>query len=179
MSMDFSGAKLTCVCGHKNPVDNKFCEACGKELPASGGDKPGLQCSHCGAALEEGLAFCTSCGNALDESSHDETRCPHCGTMNPSDLSFCLECGKSTSVEPKFSHMEKPIVRSADEGWQCDFCLQENHSAAGSCSTCGRTRTEHREPANRYLRPLTSSDLIGEIHGVESGGEEIKFGSEL
>lgn len=160
MGKDLSKINKICVCGHRNPSDNAFCEACGKELPSSANGVHHEICGHCGADIENDLLFCTSCGKAVAGDTHDATECPFCGALVPSELSYCNDCGKSLTGSLEASERE-PVVYPSDKHWFCDFCHVKNDSEEHICTSCGRRRTEHRETFNRYLRPLNSGDLLG------------------
>ena len=73
-------------CGSKNPVGNKFCGSCGKEIAA----KKTVTCSNCGAQVPEGNKFCGNCGQPMKK----ETICPKCSAKNPLGNKFCSECGE-------------------------------------------------------------------------------------
>jgi RNA polymerase subunit RPABC4/transcription elongation factor Spt4 len=50
-------------------------------------------CKRCGAANQEGLFYCTSCGEKL------ASVCPSCGKNLPAGLNFCPYCGSRLSEE--------------------------------------------------------------------------------
>jgi RNA polymerase subunit RPABC4/transcription elongation factor Spt4 len=51
-------------------------------------------CSNCGNALEEGLKFCTNCGIKVAEKPRV---CPSCGAEVTPDMKFCGNCGSRIS----------------------------------------------------------------------------------
>lgn len=56
-------------------------------------------CEKCGAEVPKGVAFCSSCGNAMPkvemhENFDDCVRCA-CGAMVKKGMRFCTSCGKS------------------------------------------------------------------------------------
>ena len=68
--------------------------------------EPDNICPACGAAVEEGMRFCTECGHPMTDQpetvpvsepaspAKDEYRtCPNCGARNDASLSFCTQCG--------------------------------------------------------------------------------------
>lgn len=57
-----SDAEWTCVCGNKNPINNKFCGQCGSAKPVPA-DNP--KCPSCGAVCSGGMKFCGECGTKL------------------------------------------------------------------------------------------------------------------
>jgi uncharacterized RDD family membrane protein YckC len=58
------GETLKCrSCGHVAGPDDKFCRACGKDLPAR--SERHVICGHCGASVQIPAEFCGSCGKQL------------------------------------------------------------------------------------------------------------------
>ena len=49
-----------------------------------------MNCTKCGAALQAGDKFCSSCGSPAGTQF-----CPSCGTQLATGASFCANCGKS------------------------------------------------------------------------------------
>ena len=47
-------------------------------------------CSKCGMEVQEGIKFCTVCGNRLDK----KIECPKCHAENEETAKFCKTCGK-------------------------------------------------------------------------------------
>jgi membrane protease subunit (stomatin/prohibitin family) len=76
-------------CGSKNPVGNKFCGGCGKDI----GAKKMVNCSNCGAQVPEDNKFCGNCGTPMKK----EVTCPKCNSTNPSGNKFCSKCGEKLS----------------------------------------------------------------------------------
>jgi membrane protease subunit (stomatin/prohibitin family) len=72
-------------CGQRNPLGNKFCGGCGKELSA----KKMVKCTNCGADVPEGNTFCGNCGNTMEK----ENVCPNCNAKNSPGNKFCNDCG--------------------------------------------------------------------------------------
>ena len=52
-----------------------------------------LTCPNCGNIAQAGDAFCSSCGQSLENVKADENTCPQCGTSIQPDDAFCAKCG--------------------------------------------------------------------------------------
>src|SRR5262245_3854124 len=67
MSPEGSGASTaqTSPCGHRNPPNARFCDACGAKLP--------LQCPRCRTVNRPEANFCANCGTGLRESPRTQT----------------------------------------------------------------------------------------------------------
>lgn len=74
-------------CGHLNPPDAKFCQACGTRL------QTGTVCPNCGRVNPAGAKFCQECGTRLISVQH----CPNCGRELAPGAKFCPDCG--TKIE--------------------------------------------------------------------------------
>ncbi len=57
-----------------------------------------IECSNCGAQIEENMKFCTECGSKMElPETTEELKCPSCSAQLPPNTSFCTECG--TKIE--------------------------------------------------------------------------------
>ena len=75
-------------------------------------------CHACGASLNEGVRFCTSCG-ATSEPESTRQRCPHCAQVASVGARFCGVCGGALGgqVEVPGAQLEEPpAVPSMDPG---------------------------------------------------------------
>ncbi|MBR3305902.1 MAG: SPFH domain-containing protein [Lachnospiraceae bacterium] len=70
-------------CGTPAGPGERFCAACGTEIPAP------AACPKCGKILKPGAAFCTGCGTKLGAPAS----CPNCGTPAEPGEAFCAKCG--------------------------------------------------------------------------------------
>jgi uncharacterized OB-fold protein len=52
-----------------------------------------LTCPDCGSIAQVGDAFCSSCGQSLENVQVDANTCPECGTAIQPDDAFCAKCG--------------------------------------------------------------------------------------
>lgn len=89
---------LSCEsCGHLALPGAKFCQFCGRELPAGDIEEPKLlTCESCGhKALPPGN-YCPQCGNALPAGEGEEPKlltCESCGRTALATDSYCADCG--------------------------------------------------------------------------------------
>jgi len=60
-----------------------------------------LTCPNCGSIAQVGDAFCSSCGQSLENVKVNENTCPECGTSIQPDDAFCAKCG--TELNNKFT----------------------------------------------------------------------------
>lgn len=88
-------------CGKTNIGWQANCLVCGANLSAVE-IKIGTasKCSSCGAMINKGQKFCTTCGNQLPEKLEvklDDTpqvkMCANCGAELELDAKFCTQCG--------------------------------------------------------------------------------------
>lgn len=88
---------------------------------------PGAQaCTSCGAALEEGDAFCSSCGTRVPEPVVSVRVCSSCGREAAADAAFCSGCG---------TRLEDPAPPSGPRA--CSSCGAELEEDARFCGACG------------------------------------------
>ena len=52
-----------------------------------------LTCPNCGSIAQVGDAFCSSCGQSLENVKINENICPECGASIEPDDAFCAKCG--------------------------------------------------------------------------------------
>jgi len=58
-----------------------------------------LTCPNCGNIAQVGDAFCSSCGQSLENVKVDENTCPECGASIQPDDAFCAKCGTELKSE--------------------------------------------------------------------------------
>lgn len=128
-----SNATMNCSnCGHSNPEDYRYCEACGSVL-----DKLDTPASEAAAASQPGRA------------------CPQCGAENPDPYRFCEDCGASlfnrdeTSASPDRGASQETAIHKANEAFEgraaeadslaCPECGGLNPLDFRFCADCGRS----------------------------------------
>ena len=58
-----------------------------------------VRCEQCGAEVESGIAFCSSCGAPMprlesEQPNENLVKCSGCGTLVDRNMRFCVSCGK-------------------------------------------------------------------------------------
>lgn len=89
------------VCGAENPVEYKFCDACGAEMRY---EVEEITCPNCAHTNPGDMKFCEECGARLDVLA-----CPSCSHENPRDFKFCEECGKK--IDQTFSSRGSTLAK--------------------------------------------------------------------
>ncbi len=149
----------------------RFCIICKLEyLPSEDGyvEIPLLQqCTNCGEAAEEDVAFCTKCGQKLQQSAQPETElclpvCPNCQTPYEADSQKCAGCGSSnlkfskypiidgnTLTCPSCGEAKMPANRRVcwkcglewmSRPWYCHQCGKQNLHKTQNCYHCHAKR---------------------------------------
>ena len=54
--------KITCLCGHKFKLDDKFCSECGRKIEITKEPFEVITCSQCNCELEKDSTYCICCG---------------------------------------------------------------------------------------------------------------------
>lgn len=134
--------------------------------PVQGYDENDVICPSCGAAIQDGLQFCTICGyslnaqpeyNAADDNNastsdsdvSDTTdaeiqKCPSCGAAIRDNLKFCTACGysldaPSTDDSPvDIYSSSKDIDESDEEDKKCPSCGATVNDGFAFCVECGK-----------------------------------------
>lgn len=85
------------------------------------------RCEKCGAEVQQGAAFCSSCGATMPkvqvESKDELIKCENCGAMVKKEMSFCIQCGEA---------MMQPIATPS-----IDFDIDEKKNSEIVCQSCG------------------------------------------
>ncbi|HAD05582.1 MAG TPA: hypothetical protein DCE76_00300 [Anaerolineaceae bacterium] len=79
-------------CGLDNPIENKYCLACGSDLTPETENVQGIFCEGCGARNQIGSKFCQACGLNLMNTT---TTCQSCRSTVPPNAKFCPQCGQT------------------------------------------------------------------------------------
>lgn len=100
-----------------------------------------VRCQKCGAEVQLGVAFCSSCGTSMPKVQTVDTenmiRCENCGVMIKKGVRFCTSCGKPMNQ----LIVSEPIIESEIEVEEknkvCPNCGHEIESDAAFCTECG------------------------------------------
>lgn len=65
-------------------------------------------CSNCGETLNDGMAFCPSCGTSTNMTASEDITCPRCGEVLQNDERYCHRCGLNLSSEYTETVKTKP-----------------------------------------------------------------------
>lgn len=100
-------------------------------------------CAQCGAEVQAGVAFCSSCGAPMPKvqqtSMKELVRCEGCGAMVKKEARFCTACGKPMVqlVTSEISD-EATIVSEEIEDKVCTACGAKVEKDAIFCTECGK-----------------------------------------
>lgn len=85
-----------------------------------------VKCEKCGAEVASGMAFCSSCGNAMPVKKANESKvvCNSCGAELDSGAKFCVSCG--AKVEEQIKNVKV-----------CPACGVEVSEGSAFCTSCG------------------------------------------
>lgn len=123
-----------------------------------------IECSNCGAQIEENMKFCTECGSKMElPETTEELKCPSCSAQLPPNTSFCTECGTKIAQESP-----KEVI--------CPKCSKKLPSNIKFCTDCGTnikqpvsSRKSHNDPIiDETIESIkdTGKDLMKEASGL-------------
>lgn len=115
-----------------------------------------IECSNCGAQMEEDIKFCTECGSKMEPPEAEELKCPNCSAQLPKGTKFCTECGTNTEIQ----ETKKEIV--------CPKCSKKLPVNTKFCTDCG---TKIGQPVSKIK---THDDPIDEtIESLKDTGKDL------
>lgn len=99
------------------------------------------RCTQCGAAVQSGAAFCSSCGASMPKvrvaNTDDLVQCKNCGAMVKKDVRFCTSCGKPMDqFEIETTSDQDPMVEEQNN--VCPGCGAKLKAGVLFCTECGR-----------------------------------------
>ena len=87
-----------------------------------------MNCPRCGAAAQEGAAYCASCGTSLP------LWCPSCRAANERSSNFCFSCGTALAA-PGPAAPADPVPSEHPQA--CPRCQEPYQPGSSYCLACG------------------------------------------
>lgn len=98
-------------------------------------------CPKCGAEVQSGVAFCSSCGVPMPKvqpaNIDDMVRCESCGAMVKKGVRFCTSCGKPMAQMTISETTSIPIAESEEQDRVCPNCGAKIETRVDFCTECG------------------------------------------
>lgn len=106
-----------------------------------------IECSSCGAQIEENNKFCTDCGTKIEKTSEKEEKeiiCPKCSKKLSSNIKFCTDCG---------TKMGQPVIKKSPS-------IQKSSNVSSQKSS--------NDPVDETIESLkeTGKDLLKEANSL-------------
>lgn len=99
------------------------------------------RCENCGAEVQQGAAFCSSCGATMPkvqvESKDELIKCENCGAMVKKEMSFCTQCGKAMTQSIDTPSIDLDIDEKENPEWVCQNCGTKIMDDSVFCTECG------------------------------------------
>lgn len=99
-----------------------------------------VRCAQCGAEVQAGAAFCSSCGAAMPKAQPAQkdglVQCEGCGAMVSKDVRFCTSCGRPMG-HPSAPEAARGQEAAAAPKKLCPNCGTEAENDSGFCVECG------------------------------------------
>ena len=100
-----------------------------------------VRCPQCGAEVQSGVAFCSSCGAPMPKvqpvNTGDMVRCEGCGAMNKKGVRFCTSCGKPMVHVATSETTGESVTESAVQDIVCPNCGANIEPDVAFCTECG------------------------------------------
>ena len=100
-----------------------------------------VRCSQCGAEVQSGVAFCSSCGTPMPKvqpiNTDDIVRCESCGAMVKKGVHFCTSCGKPMTQMIAPEAISVPVAESEGQNSVCPKCGAKIETGVAFCTECG------------------------------------------
>lgn len=100
-----------------------------------------VRCPQCGAEVQSGVAFCSSCGTPMPKvqpvNTDDMVRCEGCGAMIKKGVRFCTSCGKPMVQVATPETAGESVTESAVQDKVCPNCGAKNEPDVAFCTECG------------------------------------------
>lgn len=100
-----------------------------------------VRCPQCGAEVQSGVAFCSSCGAPMPKvqpvNTDDLVRCEGCGAMVKKGVRFCTSCGKPMVQMTASEPTSTPAAESEPQDKVCPNCGAKIEAGVAFCTECG------------------------------------------
>ena len=100
-----------------------------------------VRCPQCGAEVQSGVAFCSSCGAPMAKvqpvGTDDMVRCEGCGAMIKKGVRFCTSCGKPMVQVATPETAGESVTESSVQDKICPNCGTKNEPDVAFCIECG------------------------------------------
>lgn len=100
-----------------------------------------VRCLQCGAEVQLGVAFCSSCGAPMPKvhpvNTDDLVRCEGCGAMIKKGVRFCTSCGKPMVQMTVPEQTSVPVTENEVQNRVCPNCGAKIEADVAFCTECG------------------------------------------
>ena len=100
-----------------------------------------VRCPQCGAEVQSGAAFCSSCGTPMPKgqsvNTDDLVRCDSCGAMVKKGVRFCTACGKPMVQTSMPESATTTGTQSETTSRVCPNCGTRIEEDVAFCTECG------------------------------------------
>lgn len=100
-----------------------------------------VRCSQCGAEVQVGAAFCSSCGASMPKvqmaNTDDLIKCESCGAMVKKGVRFCTACGNPMAHMAASETSGTPIIEDETQSKVCPNCGAKIEMDVAFCTECG------------------------------------------
>ena len=100
-----------------------------------------VRCPQCGAEVQSGAAFCSSCGTPMPKAqpvnTDDLARCDSCGAMVKKGVRFCTACGKPMAQTAMPESAATTDTESEPISRVCPNCGTKVEADVAFCTECG------------------------------------------
>lgn len=100
-----------------------------------------VRCSQCGAEVQVGAAFCSSCGASMPKvqlaNTDDLIKCESCGAMVKKGVRFCTACGNPMAQMAASETSSTPIIEDETQSKVCPNCGAKVEMDVAFCTECG------------------------------------------
>lgn len=100
-----------------------------------------VRCEQCGAEVQMGAVFCSSCGASMPkvqlENTSDLIKCESCGAMVKKGVRFCTACGNPMVQTAASETTSTPVIEDETQSKVCPNCDAKVETDVAFCTECG------------------------------------------